>query len=80
MVNTTMLIDIYSLIILKHPHKGEVMFGLGIGELALILGITVLFFGSKKIPELAKGIGLGINSFKAGLNEGTDKNKDSKDL
>lgn len=56
------------------------MFGLGIGELTLILGIAVLFFGSKKIPELAKGIGQGINSFKAGLNEGTDKNKGSKDL
>lgn len=53
------------------------MFGLGAGELALIFGIGILFFGGKKIPELAKGIGQGVNAFKAGLNETTDKNKDS---
>lgn len=53
------------------------MFGLGAGELVLILGIGVLFLGGKKIPELARAVGQGVNSFKAGLNEGTDKKKDS---
>ncbi|MDD5372499.1 MAG: twin-arginine translocase TatA/TatE family subunit [Sulfurimonas sp.] len=33
-------------------------------ELLLIFGIIVLMFGSKKIPELAKGLGQGIKSFK----------------
>lgn len=33
-------------------------------ELLLIFGVVVLLFGSKKIPELAKGIGQGIRSFK----------------
>ena len=40
------------------------MFGLGIGELLLIVCIVVLMFGSKKIPQLAKGIGEGIREFK----------------
>lgn len=33
-------------------------------ELLLILGIVVLLFGAKKIPDLAKGIGKGIKDFK----------------
>ena len=40
------------------------MFGLGVNELILILVLVVLLFGPKKIPELAKGIGQGINEFK----------------
>jgi len=33
-------------------------------EILLILGIVILLFGSKKIPELAKGLGQGIREFK----------------
>lgn len=33
-------------------------------ELLLIFGIVVLLFGAKKIPDLAKGLGQGIRSFK----------------
>lgn len=33
-------------------------------ELLVIAGVVVLLFGSKKIPELAKGIGQGIKNFK----------------
>lgn len=40
------------------------MFGLGVTELIVILVLFVLLFGSKKIPELARGIGEGINEFK----------------
>ncbi|MDD4976194.1 MAG: twin-arginine translocase TatA/TatE family subunit [Bacteriovorax sp.] len=40
------------------------MFGLGIGELLLIFGLLCLFFGPKKIPELAKGMGQAIKEFK----------------
>jgi TatA/E family protein of Tat protein translocase len=40
------------------------MFGLGAGELFLILGICVLFFGPKKIPMLARGMGEAIREFK----------------
>jgi len=38
-------------------------------ELLLVFGIVVLLFGSKKIPELAKGLGQGIRSFKNEMKE-----------
>ncbi|MFA6190955.1 MAG: twin-arginine translocase TatA/TatE family subunit [Sulfurimonas sp.] len=38
-------------------------------ELVVILGVVVLLFGSKKIPELAKGIGQGIKNFKKEMQE-----------
>jgi sec-independent protein translocase protein TatA len=38
-------------------------------ELLLIFGIVVLLFGAKKIPDLAKGIGQGIRSFKKEMKE-----------
>ena len=39
-------------------------FNLGGGEIFVILLIVVLLFGSKKIPELARGLGKGIREFK----------------
>lgn len=55
------------------------MFGLGAGELLLIFGIAILFFGSKKIPELAKGLGQGINEFKKGMNNNQSDSNANKD-
>ena len=40
---------------------------LGPTELMLVLGIAVLLFGGKKIPEVAKGLGEGIKNFKNAL-------------
>ena len=40
---------------------------LGFPELLVILGVAVLLFGGKKIPELAKGLGEGIRHFKTAL-------------
>lgn len=40
------------------------MFGLGTSEILLILGVIILFFGAKKLPELARGLGNGIREFK----------------
>lgn len=40
-------------------------------ELVVILGVVVLLFGSKKIPELAKGIGQGIKNFKKEMQDDT---------
>lgn len=40
-------------------------------ELLIILGIVILLFGAKKIPELAKGLGMGIKEFKKASNEAT---------
>ena len=39
--------------------------GLGAGELLLIVLVLLFFFGAKRIPEIARGIGGGIKSFKA---------------
>ena len=39
------------------------MFGLGMGELILILLIALIFIGPKKLPELAKGLGKGLKEF-----------------
>jgi len=41
----------------------------GTTELLLILGIVVLLFGAKKIPDLAKGLGKGIKNFKAEMKD-----------
>ena len=39
------------------------------GELIIILIIILLLFGAKKIPDLMKGLGRGVRSFKEGMNE-----------
>lgn len=43
--------------------------GLGMQEVLLIALVVLLFFGGKKIPELMKGLGKGVHSFKQGLEE-----------
>ena len=54
------------------------MFGLGLQEILIIALIVLLLFGGKKIPELMKGLGKGVKSFKEGMNEVTDITKDEK--
>ena len=39
------------------------MFGLGMGEVAIILVIALIFIGPKKLPQLAKGLGKGLREF-----------------
>ena len=41
---------------------------LGAGEIIVISLIVLLLFGGKKIPELMKGLGKGVRSFKEGMN------------
>ena len=45
------------------------MFGLGVMELALIIGALVLLFGAKRIPLIARGLGEGIRNFKTSIKE-----------
>lgn len=54
------------------------MFGIGFQELLVIAVIVLLLFGGKKIPELMKGLGKGIRSFKDGMND-TDGDGDKKE-
>jgi TatA/E family protein of Tat protein translocase len=49
------------------------MFGLGMGELLLILAIALLFFGPSKLPALATGLGKAIRSFKKASNGVTEQ-------
>jgi len=44
-------------------------------EWILIIFVVLLLFGGKKIPELMKGIGKGIKSFKDGMKEGEEEAK-----
>ncbi len=48
---------------------------LGTGEIILIVAIILLLFGGKKIPELMRGLGKGVKSFKQGMNEVEDELK-----
>ncbi len=43
--------------------------GLQIGEIVIIALVILLLFGGRKIPELMKGLGKGVRSFKEGINE-----------
>ena len=45
------------------------LFGLGLQEIVVIALIVLLLFGGKKIPELMKGLGKGVKSFKDGMKE-----------
>lgn len=42
---------------------------IGAGEIIIIALVILLLFGGKKIPELMKGLGKGVRSFKEGVNE-----------
>ena len=42
---------------------------IGTWELIVIVLVILLLFGGKKIPELMKGLGKGVKSFKEGMNE-----------
>lgn len=46
---------------------------IGMNELLVIALIVLLLFGGKKIPELMRGMGKGVKSFKAGMNEVQDE-------
>lgn len=45
----------------------------GAGEIILIALIILLLFGGKKIPELMRGIGKGVRSFKEGMKEAKEE-------
>jgi sec-independent protein translocase protein TatA len=54
---------------LKERTGGIYVFGLGLTELVIILGIVLLVFGGRKLPELSRGLGISIRNFKKGLHE-----------
>ena len=52
--------------------------GIGMPEILLIVLVVLLLFGGKKIPELMKGLGKGVRSFKEGMN-GLEKDDTSEE-
>jgi sec-independent protein translocase protein TatA len=52
---------------------------LGFPEIIVLGLIVVLLFGGKKIPELMKGLGKGVKSFKDGMREAEDEIKKTKE-
>ena len=54
--------------------------GIGMQEVLLIVLVVLLFFGGKKIPELMKGIGKGVRSFKEGMNNVENEIDEIKDI
>ena len=54
------------------------MFGIGTSELLIILGIAVLLFGARRLPEIGSGLGKAIRGFKKGVQEPTEINTSSK--
>jgi len=47
---------------------------IGLPELLVILAIVILVFGSKKLPDLARGIGQAVKGFRESVNEGEKEN------
>ena len=52
----------------QQDNNNNKMFGIGFQEIIIIALVVLLFFGGKKIPELMKGLGKGVRSFKDGMN------------
>ena len=59
--------------------KTLLLFGLGGQEILLIALIVLLLFGGAKIPELMRGLGKGVKSFKEGMKEVDEVKKDIED-
>jgi sec-independent protein translocase protein TatA len=45
-------------------YSERIMFGLGIGELLIILVIVLIIFGAGKLPDIGEGLGKGIRNFR----------------
>lgn len=53
---------------------------IGTTELVLIAGIALLLFGGKKLPEVMRGMGKGVNEFKKGMHEINEPIDEVKDV
>ena len=65
-------------IITRESVKLFIMGKIGMPEILIILVVVLLLFGGKKIPELMKGLGSGINEFKKAAKGEEDANATSK--
>ena len=51
---------------------------LGVGELLVILGILLLIFGAKRLPELGRALGQSLREFQRGARGNDDKSSDGE--
>ena len=54
---------------MQQPKVVYAFFNLGTGEILLILLVVLLLFGAKRLPELARGLGKGINEFRDAVDD-----------
>jgi sec-independent protein translocase protein TatA len=50
--------------------------GFGVGEMLLVLALAILFFGAKRIPQIARGVGEGIRNFRSSVREGQEEGEE----
>jgi sec-independent protein translocase protein TatA len=51
------------------------MFGLGFGELVVVLLVVLVFFGGSRLPKLGSSLGEAYTNFKKGMKDGNDDKK-----
>lgn len=56
----------------------QILLFIGTTELLLISGIALLLFGGKKLPEMMRGLGQGVQSFKKGMNDPVKTDEDAE--
>jgi len=52
----------------------------GIGEILLVLALVLFFFGAKRIPQIARGVGEGIRNFKDSVGDGSKEGDEERKL
>ena len=61
-------------------HSITQLLTIGTTEIILIVALVLLLFGGRKIPELMRGLGKGVKSFKDGVNGVEDPNEKNKEI
>lgn len=54
------------------------LWNIGVTEMIVIFGVVIMFFGAKRIPELAKSVGTGIKEFKKSLTAPDEEETEQK--
>ncbi len=61
-------------------REGLKLMSFGIGEILLVLALVVFFFGAKRIPQIARGVGEGIRNFKQSVTDGNEEEDEDRQL
>lgn len=52
----------------------------GIGEILLVFALVLFFFGAKRIPQIARGVGEGIRNFKSSVKDEVEDGEEDRQL